>query len=76
MIIVIVGKFEIFERGMGTGRYEVAASHGIDYATGNSVILPGDPPRALGAEMHEQLNEWVIYQNDEDRALHEYLYEN
>lgn len=76
MIIVIAGKFEIFERGMGTGRYEYQSSHGIDYATGSSVVLPVDHPRALGAVMHEQLNEWVLYDNAADRAKYEHIYEN
>jgi hypothetical protein len=76
MIIVIAGKFEIFDRGVGTGRYEFQASHGIDYATGNSVVLPGDHPQSLGAVMHEQLKEWVLYDSDKDREKHEYLYSN
>jgi hypothetical protein len=77
MIVVIAGKFPVCDHtGQPTGRYEFVASHGVDFATGRSVILPGEPPLALGAEMHEQLSEWVLYENDTDRALYEYLIEN
>ena len=77
MIVVIAGKFPVCDRtGQPTGRYEFVASHGIDYATGQSVVLPGEHPQALGAVMHEQLNEWVLYDSDKDRDAYEHLYEN
>lgn len=76
MIIVVAGNFPIYERGVDTGRTEFVASHGVDYTTGRSIVLPTDPPRSLGAVMHNQLKEWVIYDDDADRALHEHLEEN
>lgn len=77
MIIVIAGKFPICDRtGRPTGRYEFVASHGVDYATGRSIVLPSESPLDLGAEMHEQLKEWVLYDSDLDRTLHENLCEN
>lgn len=77
MIIVVAGDFPVYDqRGVGTGRTEFVASHGIDCATGCSIVLPSESPLNLGAEMHEQLNEWVLYDNDLDRTLHERLCEN
>jgi hypothetical protein len=77
VIIVVAGDFPIYDqRGVGTGRTESVASHGIDYTTGRSIVLPSESPLNLGAEVHEQLNEWVLYDSDLDRTLHERLCEN
>lgn len=61
MIIVITGMFPVYDRnGIGTGEKEFTASHGIDYDTGQTVILPCEHPAKLGAEYDDKLGEWIL----------------
>lgn len=74
MLVLITGWFDVFDRhGHKTGKKEFVVSHAIDYATGRNVIVPCDPPDRFGAERHAQLNEWVVYDNEQDRLMHEFL---
>lgn len=56
MIIVITTQ----EEDPRTGRMRVVTSHGIDERTGKNVILPGEPPEALGAVFDPDLHEYII----------------
>lgn len=52
-------------QGRPTGRKELVVSHGINEDTGRTVILPCEPPAALGATLDRNLNEWVLDGPDE-----------
>lgn len=54
--IVIVMK----ERNAKTGRIEEIVSHGIDPETNKDIILPSEPPHALGAVFDHDIREYVI----------------
>jgi hypothetical protein len=56
MIIVIV-QSDLNEK---TGRMEPVVSHGIDPDTGETHVLPHEPPQQLGAVFDETLGEYVI----------------
>lgn len=61
MIVVVTGWFDVYDRnGIPTGKKEFTASHGIDDATGKTVILPAEHPSLLGAIYDEVLKEWII----------------
>lgn len=46
--------------------HELLVSHGIDYNTGKTIILPCDPPHMLGGKFNKDLQEWVLYDKDEE----------
>jgi len=74
MLVLITGWFNVLDKqGYTTGKKEFVVSHAIDYATGRNVIVPCESPDYFGAERHAQLNEWVVYNNAQDRLLHEFL---
>ena len=56
VIIVITTK----ERNPRTGREQVVVSHGIDMDTDRTVILPCEPPEALGAVFNPEMGEYVL----------------
>lgn len=60
MIVLVTGTFEVMDRGRRTGRKEFLVSHGVDYDTGEQVVLPSEPPAALGGVFDDTLNEWVL----------------
>lgn len=63
MIVVIT----INERNQRTGRDELVVSHGIDEATGKTVILPCEPPERIGAIFNAEFGEYVLVSNPENR---------
>ncbi len=66
MIIVITTT----ERNERSGRMEVLASHGIDQKTDRTVILPCEPPAAIGAVFDDAIGEYVIRERlTDDRAV-------
>ncbi|MDR5798957.1 MULTISPECIES: hypothetical protein [Caballeronia] len=56
MIIVIVTS----ERDPKTGRLRRVVSHGVDSQTDRLVVLPCDPPEAIGAVWNADIGEYVI----------------
>lgn len=62
-IIVICGVFEKENKfGYPTGEKEFGVSHGVDMATGQSVVLPCvSRPELLGAKFDQNIGEWVIH---------------
>lgn len=60
MIVVIVYE-ELHPR---TGRMSQVVSHGVDYSTGRSVVLPTISPTSLGATFNATIGEWVLDDND------------
>lgn len=56
MIIVIV----IEERNERTGRMQKVVSHGIDEATGQTVIMSCGTPESVGAVFDHDIGEYVI----------------
>ena len=65
MIICICGTYERYDRGRRTGIKEFVVSHGIDAATGRTVILPNEHPATLGARLDRTLMEWVLDEPDD-----------
>ena len=61
MIVLVCGKFAIYERGIKVGE-EFVASHGVNPDTMETVIVPCEHPVALGAKFDEALGEWVLYE--------------
>lgn len=57
MIIVICFK----ERDPKTGVVRTVISHGVDQATGRTVILPCDAPEDIGAVFDQSLGEYVVH---------------
>lgn len=55
-IVVIVVK----ERNPNTGRLQEVVSHGVDFASGRSVVMSGDSPQQAGAVFDDELGEYVI----------------
>lgn len=57
MIILIT----TLEKDKKTGHDHLIVSHGVDFETGKNVILPCEPPQALGAVYDEDLLEFVLH---------------
>ena len=67
MIVVVTTK----EKDERTGFETIVASHGVDFESGQTVVLPGQPPARLGAVLHQELGEYVILSpsdTDSDRG--------
>lgn len=61
MIICITGMFDVYgDDGVKTGKSEFVVSHGVDYYTGKTVILPNEHPVAIGAVYSREIGEWVV----------------
>lgn len=56
MIVLVV----VTEKNPRTGRLESIVSHGVDFDTGNNVVLPGSSPQSLGAVWNSDLNEYTL----------------
>lgn len=53
-----------------TGKKQIIVSHGIDYQTDKTVILPCEPiSHFTDAEYNETLMEYVIYNNKAEKEL-------
>lgn len=65
-VILVTGDFPKYDRfGIYTGETEFVVSHGINEDTGESVILPNDPPRTFpGAYYNGDIGEWVLPGDD------------
>lgn len=71
MIICVTGNFPVYDReGHTTGKKEFVVSHGVDFVTGKTVILPSEPPHQIGARFSKTLGEWVLL--DKGESLEEY----
>lgn len=71
MIICVCGNFPVYDRhGHSTGKKEFSVSHGVDYHTGENVILSGGHPQTLGAVYSRTLSEWVLL--DKGESLNDY----
>lgn len=49
-----------------TGQREPRISHGIDFDTGQTCILPALHPAQAGAAYSQQLDEWVLLEPGEE----------
>lgn len=64
MIVLVV----ILEKNKLTNKEELITSHGVNYETGATIILPCEHPLSLGGVKNSRLGSWVIYQPGDDVA--------
>ena len=56
-----------------TNKNETLVSHGINYQTDKVIILPCEPINFFpDAEFNQNLGEYVIYENKEEKALYSF----
>lgn len=69
MILVVTGWFDIYDKqGYPTGKKEFSISHGIDLKSGHSIVMSGGHPTTVGAKFDTEMQEWVIYDHEEEFA--------